>query len=616
MAKYLVIIALLIGLNVSAQNDTTKYYSTKDYGWSYRRLQAREALVLPSDTLYNKLGVAVKNGVMYVGNGTSWKASTGGGGDTTSLSNRINGKLSISDSAAMLYKYLRKVDTTSLSNRINGNLSLTGGNVTGKITATTSNNLSAIVGVNNSLDDENRANGIEGFSNLGSGVVGTSNDNTGVEGTSTYGIGIYGLSQNGVGIAGRSITSNHAEFGINKVIIANSGKLTSADTLIGSAIKRTGGSSDQFLMADGSVTTGGGSGTVTSVAPLTITATGDNITSSVVNGTTTPVITLNVPDASATARGVITTGAQTIVGQKTFNPTVTASAGVAQGTVVSPTLNAFANSDQLPALDIVPTFATGAFTGVKKEGIRIPVDFSASDYQIRLGSTTANSAGISSTGPIFLQAQNNTILYANASNTEIMGRTVTSGINFKANDGGATNGRFAPTTGNLLLGTTTDNLTDKLQVTGNIKATGAIIGTNTRTVITAAGVANATTTLEPAGLTTPTLAAGTYRFSILIAYNAATTGTGARFVLDGTGTAPTNLSFSMIRPTGASTQQPNFGSAYLFPGTATAASLTTGNICKIEGVITLPSTAVLSVKFASSTTSAITILPGSYFEYF
>ena len=39
--------------------------------------------------------------------------------DTTSLSNRINLKVNISDTASMLSKYLRKIDTSSLSNRIN-----------------------------------------------------------------------------------------------------------------------------------------------------------------------------------------------------------------------------------------------------------------------------------------------------------------------------------------------------------------------------------------------------------------------------------------------------------------------------------------------------------------
>ena len=44
--------------------------------------------------------------------------------DTTSLSNRINLKLNISDTATMLSPYLRKVDTASLSNRINLKLNI------------------------------------------------------------------------------------------------------------------------------------------------------------------------------------------------------------------------------------------------------------------------------------------------------------------------------------------------------------------------------------------------------------------------------------------------------------------------------------------------------------
>ena len=47
------------------------------------------------------------------------------------------------------------------------------------------------------------------------------------------------------------------------------------------------------------------SGTVTSVAALTLGTTGTDLTSTVANPTTTPVITLNVPTASATNRGVL-----------------------------------------------------------------------------------------------------------------------------------------------------------------------------------------------------------------------------------------------------------------------------------------------------------------------
>jgi predicted heme/steroid binding protein len=78
-------------------------------------------------------------------------------------------------------------------------------------------------------------------------------------------------------------------------------------------------------------------GTVTSVAALTLGTTGTDVSSTVANGTTTPVITLNIPTASATNRGalssadwatfnskqpagnyVTTDTTQTITGSKTF----------------------------------------------------------------------------------------------------------------------------------------------------------------------------------------------------------------------------------------------------------------------------------------------------------
>lgn len=59
-----------------------------------------------------------------------------------------------------------------------------------------------------------------------------------------------------------------------------------------------------------------GSGTVTSVAALTIGTTGTNITSTVATGTTTPVITLNIPTASATNRGALSSADWNIFNNK------------------------------------------------------------------------------------------------------------------------------------------------------------------------------------------------------------------------------------------------------------------------------------------------------------
>jgi len=69
---------------------------------------------------------------------------------------------------------------------------------------------------------------------------------------------------------------------------------------------------------DGSgwTTAAGGSGTVTSVAALTLGTTGTDLSSTVANGTTTPVITLNVPTASSTNRGVLSSADWTIFNGK------------------------------------------------------------------------------------------------------------------------------------------------------------------------------------------------------------------------------------------------------------------------------------------------------------
>jgi len=118
MKQLITILLCLITFFAEAQvntNDTNKYFKSYDYGFSYRRLQAREAFIMPTDTVINKLGAVSLNGAIYLGNGIKWTSIGGGGSstDTTSLSNRINLKLNISDTLNMLNPYLRKIDTTN-----------------------------------------------------------------------------------------------------------------------------------------------------------------------------------------------------------------------------------------------------------------------------------------------------------------------------------------------------------------------------------------------------------------------------------------------------------------------------------------------------------------------
>jgi len=98
--------------------------------------------------------------------------------------------------------------------------------------------------------------------------------------------------------------------------------ITTGDLLYGSASntisKLAIGSTGTILRVVGGVPSWGTdyTGTVTSVAALTLGTTGTDLSSTVANGTTTPVITLNVPTASATNRGVLSSADWTTFNNK------------------------------------------------------------------------------------------------------------------------------------------------------------------------------------------------------------------------------------------------------------------------------------------------------------
>jgi len=117
-------------------------------------------------------------------------------------------------------------------------------------------------------------------------------------------------------------------------------------TLLG--VSNVDGVSPVILYADPTthrllVSSNAGAGTVTSVAALTLGTTGTDLSSTVANGTTTPVITLNVPTASASNRGALSAADWT-----TFN---------AKASTTSPTFATSITGSYLTASEILITDA-------------------------------------------------------------------------------------------------------------------------------------------------------------------------------------------------------------------------------------------------------------------
>lgn len=140
--------------------------------------------------------------------------------------------------------------------------------------------------------------------------------------------------------------------------IPSSGTLTSCTGLpIGGIVATGTPSSSTYLRGDSTWSTTPG-GTVTSVAALTLGTTGTDLSSTVANGTTTPVITLQVPTASATNRGALSS-----TDWSTFNSKQPAGTYVTGVSVVS--ANGFAGtatSGATPAITLTTTI-TGLLKG-------------------------------------------------------------------------------------------------------------------------------------------------------------------------------------------------------------------------------------------------------------
>lgn len=73
MKKIFLFLLILISVASFGQDDTTSYtYYKNTYGNGFNRIQAKQVLRVPRDTIYTKTGWAELNGVPYWGDGTMW----------------------------------------------------------------------------------------------------------------------------------------------------------------------------------------------------------------------------------------------------------------------------------------------------------------------------------------------------------------------------------------------------------------------------------------------------------------------------------------------------------------------------------------------------------------
>ena len=372
---------------------------------------------------------------------------------------------------------------------------------------------------------------------------GTNANLTAVNGGAVYSTGTA-LAISAAGTSGQVLTSSGA--GAPTWTTPTTGTVTS---VTGTApVVSSGGATPAISMAAATGSVSGyltstdwttfnnkGSGTVTSVAALTLGTTGTDLTSTVATGTTTPVITLNVPTASASNRGVLSSADWT-----TFN-----NKGSGTVTSVTGTAPVVSSGGATPAISMAA--ATGSVNG----------NLTSTDWTTfnNKGSGSVTSASVVSANGFAGTVATATTTPAITISTSITGvlkgngtaiSAATSGTDYSAGTSALTTGilKSTTTTGALTIAVAADFPTLNQNTTGSagsvtnaltagtgltasatyngsaaitFNATGTTINSQTSAYVLVAGDAGKTISITTGGVTAPAsvLAAG----NIVTIYN-------------------------------------------------------------------------------------------------
>lgn len=333
--------------------------------------------------------ITINSTDQFVGTVTSVGTSaplTGGTITTT-------GTIGITQSGAATDGYLSSTDWNTFNGKASNSFTTIAVATQSSIVADTATDTLTIVAGTGVTITTNDSTDTLTISATGSGGTVTSISTTApITGGPITGTGTIAITQSGAAADGYLSSTDWNTFnGKQNAITLTTTGTTGAATLIGATLNIPN-YADQFT------------GTVTDVAALTLGTTGTDLSSTVANGTTTPVITLNVPTASATNRGALSSADWTTFNGKASN-SFTTIAVATQNNIVADTATdtltivagsgiSLTTNDTTDTLTITNTASSSVacFSAYSSTGVTLTSSLTA--YNLNLDTETITNATV------------------------------------------------------------------------------------------------------------------------------------------------------------------------------------------------------------------------------